>query len=255
MKKIKGIAVFLVIFLAILFLNYLFYKNINIFLRTQEKELYSFESNTQKEQKELLYEIYEQVLMQNNYKKIDEEEVDEITKNNIIYNLIKNTIYKNVDEKEIELMANYILSIGELSNTIYGNLKVVSDLEISKIGRWMNFLILYSEDMKKIYYLNINAESESYEKDQTVSEIQSEGNVIFDEKNENISQYDKRSKEELVNNCKSSMLNLIKNIEFEPDTIIYKGNCYILKDSKRSITVYYNSIDNIIFGMHIGFEK
>ncbi len=68
-------------------------------------------------------------------------------------------------------------------------------------------------------------------------------------------EYDKISKEELIKNAKISFSRFIKDIEFTPDTIIYRENYYILKDIQNDVTVYYNVNNDTILGFYIGFKK
>ena len=73
--------------------------------------------------------------------------------------------------------------------------------------------------------------------------------------NEEELQYTKKSKEILIANCKDIISNIIKEDKFNPDTIIYKNNYYILKDNTQDTTVYYNADNNSILGLYIGFKK
>ena len=252
MKKIKGTVTFFIVFLIILTLYMLLYKNIDIFLPIHQNELYSFSNELQKEQKEFLIEMYEQIQMQNNYKNIDSEEFKRISKNNLVYNIIRNNTYKEIIDEDLELLALDYLYTEELYNTIYGNLKVVRGFNLGYSN--LEFAVIYSDDMKKICYLNISEllyiiESQYFDESY---EIQS----IFEEKSkEELNQDEKRSKDDIINNCKERFLEFIKEYDFEPDTIIYKGNYYILKDTKQDITIYYDSNNNSIFGLYIGFGK
>ncbi len=52
MKKIKGMAIFITIFLLILLANFLFYNNIDIFFTKNEGKIVSYENNLKKEEKD-----------------------------------------------------------------------------------------------------------------------------------------------------------------------------------------------------------
>lgn len=122
--------------------------------------------------------------MKNSYKQTIKFE--EIRNNNILYNLIRNI---NDEDNDIEELNSYI---SDLSNTIYGNLKA---LNINVNG--MDYLIIYSEDMKKLYYLNVGEALANYESTYNIldeqadyygiDQIQEEYNeeVILTESNEN----------------------------------------------------------------------
>ncbi len=256
MNKNKGIIAFCIIFLIILVLDFLFYKNIDIFLPTLENKLYSFEDNLKEEQKDFLIEMYEIFEMQSKNNQLTNFNI--IKSKETIYNLIRNNICRDYTDKEFENIAFFT---DELSNTIYGDLKTISIKH--EYTKEENYLIIYSEDMQKIYYLDvikglINNTLFKIENENVLQLVQSP-NKKDDEKylNEEQTQTtnNERSKTELVSKGKMSFANIIKNIEFEPQTIIYRGSYYILKDNTKDITVYYETTSNVIFGLYIGFGK
>ena len=152
MKRLKGIAIFGIIFTIILFLDYILYKNLDKFMPTYENRVYSFENNSHVEEKEFLFEMYEQVEMQNKrYKDIDEEELNNINKNEIIYNILRKEIFKDVEENKFKQIVMENFYTDKLSNTVYGNLKVIGNLYDKPY-----IIILYSEDMSKVYYINLD---------------------------------------------------------------------------------------------------
>lgn len=250
MKKIKETVIFIIFFLLILFVNFLFYKNIDIFLPTHEKEVYAYENNIKKAKKDFLIELYEQIEKQSEYKLIEDEEIETITGNEVIYNIIKNNIIENtVDEEIKEIMAENLYT-EELSNTIYGELKIIDSLYQYTFNR--NFAIVYSKDMTKLCYLDKDEILNSILYKGRINEIKETQIWNYDEE---IFLDDKKSKTELIDSCKMAISNLIKDSEFTPDTIMYIDNYYILKDISRDITIYYNANDNILLGFYIGFEK
>lgn len=256
MKKIKATIIFLIIFLLILAIDLLFYKHINIFLPTHEKEVFSFEKDITSENRDFLLTMYEQVEKQSNYKMIYEKELSNIEKNEIIYNIIKNSISNEMNDEQIKRLIIEYFYMDELPKTIYGDLKVINGqcVYIDEIGKEINFLILYSNDMKKIYYIDKNIVELEFFRNIELKYGGEEDKDELQETEEKL-QYDKMSKTELINNCKEILKEYIKNIEFEPETIMYKGIYYILKDTTKDITVYYNSNNNAILGLYMGFEK
>lgn len=251
MKKIKGTIIFSIIFIVILVLDFILYNNINYFLPSYENKLYSYANTSQIEQKEFLFEMYEQIEMQNNYKMIDVEKFNELSQNNIVYNILKNNILDEINKLELEEIIMEIFYIGEMQNTIYGDFKIVGNPYVG-IGKNGSFLILYSQDMKKIYYLNID-ERNIIESEYGYGEVyEMRAGIEFDKF---ITQDDKKSKTELIYRCREFIKNMLNYDDFEPETIMYKENYYILKESKRDITIYYNASSNMVIGFYMGFGK
>lgn len=248
MKRFKGTIIFIISFFIILALDFALYKNIDRFLPTHEKELYVFENNSNSESKEFLSEMYELFELQNNCRPINDLNI--IRKNEILYNLIKNSIYKGYNDDDFDKAVEKDLYVGELQNTIYGDLNVVCVISYKKT----HYLVIYSEDMKNIFYLDVNQKEYTNSSSEFV-EYYSKNTVYYIKENNAEDLTDEKSKTELINQCKSSFEELIKDYEFDPDTIIYKNSYYILKDNEKNITIYYNDTDNIIFGLYIGFDK
>lgn len=255
MKKLKGTIIFSVIFLIILIIYFILYKNIDILFPLPEKEIYSFENNSPKEEDDFLLGIYEQVEIQTNYKKINEEELNNILENDILFNIITDNIFeKNIDQEELKCFFQSSVYTGKLYNTIYGDLKIVREFYNQKIKENSENLIVYSEDMNKIYYMDINNYFAAISKI-TINEGYEVPSNLQDEIEQDLLEHDKKGKTEIINNCGEKFKKIINNYEFNSDIIINKGNYYILKDNTNDITVYYNSNENIIFGIYIGFGK
>lgn len=251
MKRIRETLIFIIIFLIILFINFLFYKNIDIFLRINEKEVYSYESDLKSDKKDFLIELYEQIEKQNENELIKDEEIENISKNKLIYRVIKNNILKNMADEEVkEIIAKNIYT-KELSNTIYGELMIIDNLyEYDNKDEINNFAIIYSKDMTKLCYLDKNEVPNSILNKEYIKEIKEAELWSFGEEID-----DKKSKTEILDSCKNAFSSFIQESDFTPDTITYKGNYYILKDISNDITVYYNVNYNVILGFYIGFEK
>lgn len=260
MKRIKETVIFCIIFLIIVLLDFAIYRNIDMFLLKDEGEIYTFANDSKNEQKDFLSEMFEMAEMQNNYKQtIDFED---IRNNDILYNLIRNNIYGEYEDKYMEITMNSNSYICELSNTIYGDFKALNINADSLYGP--DYLIIYSEDMKKFYYLDL---------EQRLSTLEATNVSIYDTEEKKLYKIKQgiveddaessvkekiiggKSRDELVNSTEKLFSELMKNYEFEPDTIMYEVNYYILKDSIRDITIYYNATIDAIFGFYIGFNK
>lgn len=265
MKKLKNAIWFIIIFIMIFIVYFYIYKNIDKFIPKHENEIYFFANNIKNEQSEFLYEMIEYIQSSSYKSKFNEADSNKIKENEILYNLIKKAsddFYE--DEKyEAKIMSSYLM--GELNNTIYGDLKfITSEYTVSKKERYSIFWIAYSEDMSKIYYYNPSPISnvssignevifDEYTEKGVETDI-SDGNV-YDSNNENIDdskQYE-QNKDEILQNGKKAFSNLIINKEFDPNTIIHKDNYYILKDTTRDITVYYDMDFDDIVGLYMGF--
>ncbi len=241
MKKIKGMAIFITIFLLILFANFLFYNNIDIFFTENEGKVVSYENNFKNEEKDFLIELNDKLENQGDYKiiKLESEETENIIKNKVICNIIIENSLKNLTDSEIKEILAYTSFIGKLSNTIYG------ELNILEIVNTNFFKIVYSNDMSKLCYINMS--EISYRSDSK--------EIDFSGYEKDILEYDKISKEELIKSAKISFSKFVKDIEFTPDTIMYRENYYILKDIQNDVTVYYNVNSDTILGFYIGFRK
>ena len=229
-------------------MDFILYKNLDRLMPTYENKLFSFENEKNKTSKEFLFEMYDQIEKQNDYnryKRINEEEFENMSE--IPYNIMKKYLLMDIQEisndKKIIMDEFYV---GDLSNTIYGDLKVINHLATIS---W----IVYSEDMSKIYYINMyemcrkrNSEVLLENREVMQKEEISEGEV---------EEYVEKSKEELISEVQKTLSNIFKELVFSPNTIMYKGGYYILKDNENDITIYYDINDDIILGLYKGFKK
>ncbi len=154
MKKFKNTFLFIIVLLIIFAVDFLIYKNIDILIPKQEKKLFSYTNDRENKDKYFLYELSKQIEQKNDYKKISNEELKNILDNKILNNLIINYIY----EMEFDDFKNYEkikdnIYVASLTNTIYGDLKVISIR--NKYYKGPNNLIVYSEDMQKLYYYDL----------------------------------------------------------------------------------------------------
>ncbi len=269
MRKLKNAIWFIIIFVMIFIVYFYIYKNIDKFIPKHENEVYFFANNIKNEKSEFLYEMAEYIEASSYNGIANEDELNKIKENEILCNLIKkatNDFYGLEQEKyEIKVMSSYF--IGELNNTIYGDLKCLTDRYTTgaKKANYSIFWIAYSEDMSKIYYYNPSPVSSynsnqsvvSYEKYAIESKVDSDisDGDIYDSNNDNIDdskQYE-QNRDEILQNGKRAFSNLIINKEFEPNTIIHKDNYYVLKDTNRDITVYYDINFDDIIGLYMGF--
>lgn len=214
-KKIIQILVFLIIFILILFANFVVYKNINKIIPTHQGEIYTFENNIKQEKYNFLYEMCQQLEEQENYKKVlDSTSIAE--ENPVVFNIIKNyTYYKNILE---EAHLKVPLYVGELQNTVYGDLEFLISKTYTTIKgyAYTNFYIVYSKDMKKICFYNLEGRGvEPYNysiqvKDETYYDegykINSQS-VLGENNNEDINSVEaSKNKEEIIKRLKKSFL-------------------------------------------------
>lgn len=266
MRRIKSIILFIIIFLIIVMLDFYLYKNLDKLIPKHDGDLYIFENNVKKKNKEFIEEIYEHVEITNN-KKVSKEELDRIKLNETLYNILKNYVYKidsfyekmgQINTKELEKIFEEVLMeelyTGKLTNTIYGDLNVIMIISNGENKYYLNdnndCIILYSDDMSKVYYLDVNKK--------IVYEDVIDDNykmIYYDEKGEEKELFSGLSRDEILNKVNRIFSKVFVKKEFKPDTIIYKESYYILKDTTENITLYYDKQENIIFGLHIGFQE
>lgn len=253
MKRLKNVILFTITLLGIFLLDFVIYKNIDELIPKHQNELYKFSNNISKnENSEFLYELYDYIENSDNYRKVlnDRETIKE---NSIVYNLIKNYTYdKEISDEYITEVLS-ALDIGDLSNTIYGDLEFVTS-RYMKEKKYVvtNYYIAYSKDMKKICYYN-HHKCGIYETDFSVSRMA----AGYDDETQSELEADKtqieQNKEEIIKCVKEEFSKAMINIEFNPNTITYKMETYILEDEEKDITVYYNKELNSIYGFYIGF--
>lgn len=248
-RRIKNIILFIITLLAIFLLDFVIYKNIDNLIPKHQDELRTFANDSNnKENYNFMYELCGQIENTDNYRKVLKD-INIIKENEIIYNIIKNYIYEEEIENtyniDVELSKLYI---GDLSNTIYGDLKFVTSRYVSSKYINSNYYIAYSEDMKKICYYNLN--SVIYD-ERDVSSA-----VVYDSEELGLEsekvQTDK-NKEDFIKNVKQEFSKIMKNVEFNPNTIYNRAGAYILEDEQKDITIYYNQEKNNIFGFYMGF--
>lgn len=262
MSKLKNAILFIIILFMIFLFYFCMYKNIDKLIPKYENELYTFSNNTEETKTDflVLFEMFEELENSISYKRISsDEEINAIKENKILYNFIKNYIYREELSEEIFNDLVYSLYMGELTNTIYGDLKCISNRyniirtnnkRIASTG----FSISYSEDMKKIYFLNRDIEITN--RNLSVSYYDESAAEGYEEKYEYGEQFKEmesiQSRKQLVQSVKEVFSKAILNVEFNPDIIMYR-EYYILKDTNQDIMVLYNKDSNTIFGLLIGF--
>lgn len=269
MKKIKSFILFIIIFLIIVILDFYLYKNIDKLIPKNDGYLYIFENNVKEKNTEFLEEIFKYVEV-TNYKRASKEEINRIIKNKTLYSLLKNYIYEisifekemnegkiNVEEFKEILMEE--LYTGKLINTIYGDLNVI--MIISNNDNYYysrnnsDYLIVYSNDMSKFYYLNVSKKIIC--ENMVENGIDDNDKMIYYDENGEEKQLStgisETNREEILNKVNKVFSKVFINKEFKPDTIIYRENYYILKDTTEDITLYYDKQEDTIFGLYIGF--
>jgi len=205
-----------------------------------DKKIYSFENINKKSTEDFIIDMYDLSTAQNNFKELN---LDEIKSNEILYNLIKNYIFKDYNEEKI-------LYSAELPNTVYGDLKIISITQNESF-----YLITYSEDMKKVFYINENILYGIFNRGDKLIVIDSDYSEYSAEKFYTDNLISEKNKAELINKGKISFSNIIKECEFNPETIINNVDYYILKDTERNITVYYNVERDEVGGFYMGFDQ
>lgn len=246
MKNFKNIIIFIAVFLLLYFCMY---RNIDNLIPKYEDKIYTFANDTKQENSDFIYEMFEHIISLGNYKAISsEEEIENIKKNSILYNLINNYVY---EAKLSESMLKKVISglyVGEMDNTIYGDLKFISSAYSSNKALDILFVIAYSEDMNKVYYLNLSEDG--------TSASSSTGPVIYDGNEASDENQFEQNKNDILQKGINAFLRAMINTKFDPDTIIKQNEYrYILKDTTRDITVYYNIEKDVIVGFFMGFEK
>lgn len=263
MKKIKSMLFFIIILLIILLFDFLIYKNTDILIPKDEKKLFTYsnsdDSNKENDGKDFLYRLYEQIEIKNDYRKISNQELENVYNNKILNNLILSYIYK-IDSNQAKYLEKIQsdLYVGNLTNTIYGDLKVLSIRDT--YYEVPNNLIVYSEDMTKIYYFDglyydtsyLYGRNEEYN-------AQAQGDTsIYDkqiEEETNASKGNEQNRAKVLEKINKAFSDAVINTEFVPDTIVYKLNYYLVKDTTRDITVYYDQNNDVIFGLYKEFDK
>lgn len=264
MKKVTNIIVFIIIILGIFLLDFVILKNTDKLVPKHENELYVIENTANSEESnsmDFFYNMLEQIY-DINYKKIsNNEKLNYIKENQIIYNLIdkyynlqdskeNQTTYitteeeHNLQDEELLKAFNY-LYIGELNNTIYGDMQVICYGFFGN-SKNVDYYIVYSKDMTKICYFNTNLSpiGSTYDSQSTeIYDIEDDGS------------HTDKNKEDIAKKGKELFDIMMPNIDFNSDTIIKQETYYILKDSSKNITIYYDEKTNTIFGFYMGFDN
>ena len=254
MKKYRGTIKFFVILIIIILLNLFLYQNIDLLIPIHENEVFAYENNLLGEKEDFIYDIFNQIndITEFEYNNAnDDNTIEELKNNEIVYSLLYNYIFKLqiADESEIKDAILELTNITKLKNTIYGDLNVIT---VGAENIRSNIAILYSDNMDKFYYLDatFSGKSTSYDDYILMESDEYEIKISNDDKENN-----KKNKAEIIDNVKKALESLINDYEFDPDTILYRENYYILKDSKKDTTVYYYAERNMIFGFYYGFDK
>ena len=245
MKKFKDAIIFIISFLVILLIEFVLYNNLDKLMPTYENKLYAFENEMSKNKQEFLFEMYEQAQIQNNYKEINQEELNKVFENEILYNILVKGIYNGFEREDLQKLAVYELFSSKLGNTIYGDLNIIG-------GLYSEWLVLYSEDMTKVCYVNMYEINRNSYKDKLYGagpliELQGETETGFN--------YIQKDKEELERTVRESISRVFKNYDFHADVIMYKENYYVLKDNEKDMTIYYSDYNDILLGFYTGFEN
>ena len=254
MKKRSGTIRFIIILIIIITLNLLLYKNIDFLIPIHENEVFAYENNLLGEKEDFIYDIFNQIndRTQLEYNNANDNTIESLKSNEVAYHFLYHYFFDMLqieDEEEIEMAILELTNITKLENTIYGDLNVIT---VGKRNVRSNMVILYSDNMDKFYYLDGTFSGEYIFYNDYIL-IDSDGYEI--KISNNNEENNKKNKEDIIENVKKALESFINDYEFDPDTILYRENYYILKDSEKDTTVYYYAEKNVIFGFYYGFGK
>lgn len=251
LRKLKNIIWFILIVLIILSIYILIYKNIDILVPKYEDVGYSFSIKEKEQNTEFLNKMAEYINTYDYYRKLSDDEIANI-KSNEKLNKLLTYIYHSEDDDYYFLEGALV---GTMYDTIYGDLNVIIQrynyYKEKKKSSSIVYMIAYSDDMKKIFYLN-NTISLSY------SNAAVNGPYIYDTDVVETSEEEAAKKEDFTMStitglAREKFFAAIPNTEFNPNTIMYDKPYYILEDSENDITIYYDSYCSDIYGLYIGF--
>lgn len=265
-KRLKNIVWFIFITFIIVTMYMLIYKNVDKLIPKRENEIFLFPMDSQDEKTEFIYEMYDYIIQFDYYKKPSESELANIKSNSKIKKIFMEGL--NTEEKYIDKILESI-QIGRINNTVYGDLNVILFGYVNKKGKvvtnYIEYMLVYSDDFNKVFYFN-NASLQDAEQSNLNS-------VVFDAENDEIKDIKTYEEREHINdsfsaskpydqdtslivqNTKQKFSQILEDVSFNPDTVMYKNYLYILKDTEHDITVYYNFSDNVICSFYIGFDK
>lgn len=253
LRKLKNIICFILIVLIILSIYILIYKNIDVLVPKYEDVGYSFAIKEKEQDTEFLNQLADYINTYDYYRKISDEDIIKIKSNEKLDKLLKYFYCSGADE-------DYFLDsalVGTMYDTIYGDLNILIQrynyyyTEKKKSSSNL-YMIAYSDDMNKIFYLNNTLSMNN-------SSISESKTQIYDAEVEN-SEEEAGKQEELTmttitQHAREKFFIAIPNMEFNPSTIMYDNPYYILEDSQNDITIYYDSYSSEIYGMYIGFKN
>lgn len=240
MKNLKNKMIFLIILTSIFLINGLLYINMNQFIPKYENEIHTFANGKDKNNTDFLDEMYVQIENAHS-KQITNKEIEKIKENQVLYHLIRNYIHKGEIAEDDFITKQQYWEVGNLDNTIYGDLKFLKS--------HITYNIVYSEDLKKIYYFNMPEHASAFDTSYML-QTNEDSNQPKNEMEEL-----EQNKEKIMKNGKEEFSKAMLNMEFNPNIIIYNYGSYILKDEINDITVYYNKKTNHILGFYFGFER
>lgn len=251
LRKLKNIIWFILIVLIILSIYILIYKNIDILVPKYEDVGYSFSIKEKEQNTEFLNKLADYINTYDYYRKISDEEIVNIKSNEKLNKLLTYIYCSGYDD---DFSLNGAL-VGTMYDTIYGDLNVIIQrynyYKEKKKSSSIVYMIAYSDDMNKIFYLN-NTISLSH------PNTTENGLYIYDTEVVETSEEEAAKKEDLTMStitqlAREKFFVAIPNTEFNPNTIMYDKPYYVLEDSENDITIYYDNYCGDIYGLYIGF--
>lgn len=253
LRRLKNIVWFILIVLIILSIYVLIYRNIDRLVPKYEDVGYTFAIKEEEQNTEFLHQLADYINTYDYYRKISDEDIIKIKSNEKLDKLLR--YYYCLEDGEDYLPKGAL--VGTMYDTIYGDLNIIIQrynyyYTEKKKSSSILYMIAYSDDMNKIFYLNNTLSMNN-------SSISESKTQIYDAEVEN-GEEEAGKQEELTMTtitqpAREKLFIAIPNMEFNPSTIMYDSPYYILEDSQNDITIYYDSYSSEIYGMYIGFKK
>lgn len=257
LRKLRN-AVWFIIIVIIIFGIYIFiYKNIDILIPKREDIGHAFPIEEREQNTEFLNQLADYISTYDYYRKASNDIVN-IQSNQKLNKLL--TYIHNGSEENMRSALDNML-VGTIYDTIYGDLNIIiqrySYYKTKKESWSIQYMIAYSDDMSKIFYLN-NSKNLNNTMSSVNSATAGENELkIYDA--EMITSGEEGAKQEdltmstIMQLAREKFLVAIPNMEFNPNTIMYNKPYYILEDTENDITIYYDNYYNDIYGLYIGF--
>ena len=248
LRRLKNIVWFILIVLIILSIYVLIYRNIDRLVPKYEDVGYTFAIKEEEQNTEFLHQLADYINTYDYYRKITDEDIIKIKSNEKLNKLLR--YYYCLEDGE-DYLPNRAF-VGTMYDTIYGDLNIIIQRynyynEYKKAAP-IAYMIAYSDDMNKIFYLNNTIKSNS-------STTYTYDTEVIENSEEDAHKQEELTMATITQLAKEKFVIAIPNMEFNPSTIMYNDPYYILEDSQNDITIYYDSYYGDIYGLYIGFKN